>query len=153
MEFNNLAQDKISRIQEILAKNFDENLIIEKIKSAAQKTMQNYAGIFRNKAMLEEGLEKIKNIAQDFKKAGIKNKSLFFNDELITYFETENLILQSLATIYKALQREESRGAHWREDFAQKNDEDWRFHSLVAVDLERIDFQFKKKAVRKVNSF
>ena len=133
-----------------MSKDFNPNLVIENIKLDLQRNMQKFAGIFRNKTMLEEGLCHLKQIAQNFKNVGVKNKTLFFNDELITYFEVENLLLQSLATIFKALKREESRGAHWREDFDQKNDEDWGFHSLVAVDLEKINFQFKKKPIRRI---
>jgi len=147
--FDNLAETKIERVNIILARDFNPNFTVENIKLNLQKSMQKFAGIFRNKIMLEEGLSQIKQLARDFKNVGIKNKTLFFNDELITYFEVENLLLQALATIFKALKREESRGAHWREDFNQKNDANWQFHSLVAVDLEKIDFQFKKKPVRK----
>ncbi len=147
-EFKALAQEKIDRIKTILTKSFNPDFTSKKIKEDLQETTQKYAGIFRNKEMLGVGLNKIKELVQDFKKVGVKNKSLFFNNELIEYFEVENLLLQSLATIFSALQREESRGAHWREDFQQKDDENWRFHSLVAVDLKEINFQFRKKAVR-----
>ncbi len=148
IDFDKIVKDKIERIKNILCRKGGSSLTINQIKKDLQDNMQEFAGIFRNKNMLEKGLSNIKKLIKDFKDIGIKNKNLFFNDELVSYFEVENLLLQSLATIYPALKREESRGAHLREDFIKKNDKNWRFHSLVKVDLEKIDFDFKKKEVR-----
>jgi succinate dehydrogenase / fumarate reductase flavoprotein subunit len=147
-DFDSLVLEKVKRIENIISNKGDGSLKIDDIKVGLRDNMQEFAGIFRNEEMLEKGLCNIKKLAKNFSNVEISNKSLFFNDELINYFETENLLLQSLATIYPALKREESRGAHWREDFDSKNDKDWRFHSLVSVDLAKLDFDFKKKAVR-----
>ena len=148
INIDDIVTKKIDTIREILVQNQNSQININDIKSELKQNMQKFAGIFRNKEMLEKGLAATIKLFQELKKAEIKNKNLFFNDELINYFEVENLLLQSLTTIYCALERNESRGAHWREDFQKRDDKNWRYHSLISVDINEIAFDFKKKPVR-----
>jgi succinate dehydrogenase / fumarate reductase flavoprotein subunit len=146
--FDEMVKEKIDRISNILSVNSEPENTINQIKIDLQDNMQKFAGIFRNEEALQHALENVKNLFKQLQKVEIKNKNLFFNNELINYLELDNLLLQSLATIYCALSRKESRGAHWREDYAQKNDKEWLFHSLVSIDASKIAFDFKRKAVR-----
>ncbi|MSP33885.1 MAG: hypothetical protein EXR06_03155, partial [Rickettsiales bacterium] len=78
----------------------------------------------------------------------IKNKSLLWNEELVGYFELDNIFLNSFAAVASALKREESRGAHYRDDFPARNDKEWMRHSLVRIhselaDLTHIEFSTK----------
>ena len=108
-----------------------EKLKVGKIRIDMQKAMQNHCGVFRNKKILKEGIEKINNIYESFREVSISDRSMIFNTDLVEALELENLILQSKVTLYSAINREESRGAHAREDFPDRNDKDWLVHSLT----------------------
>ena len=82
---------------------------------------------------------------------GLNDKSLIWNTELIETLELENLILQSLATIGSALNREESRGAHARDDFTERDDENWLKHSIYYADTKEVskrDVNYRPKTVQ-----
>ncbi len=84
-----------------------------------------------------------------FKNYRIKNKSLLWNEELIAYLELKSLFLNSLATNFSALNRKESRGAHYRSDFRERDDQNFFAHSLVKMrDRKENELEFSLKAVR-----
>jgi succinate dehydrogenase / fumarate reductase, flavoprotein subunit len=140
-----ILQEKIQKIRDILNKNGEENTY--KIKSELQKTIWQFAGVFRNESLLKVGLNKLLELQKRFEKISIKNKTLLWNNELTEYLETENLLSQGIATISSALSRKESRGAHYREDFPLRDDENWLCHSLFAFKGQN-NFDFKTKSVR-----
>ncbi len=92
-------------------------------------------------------MSEVKRLQENFAAAAPKNKSLFWNNELVEYLETENLLLQSIATFSSALFREESRGAHYREDFQKRDDENWLCHTLFS--FGKTDLKLKTKPIRK----
>jgi len=134
----------VNNIKNILIK--EGELDASKIKSELKRITWQFAGVFRNKTLLESGLEQVQKLHLDFASAKIKNKSLFWNNELVEHFETQNLILQSIATFASALFREESRGAHYREDFQSRDDQNWLGHSLFSFDDK--NFNLKTRPVR-----
>ena len=95
--------------------------------------MQNYAAVFRTGETLTKGMDEVSKIFKDFSSIGLNDKSLIWNTELIETLELENLILQSLATIGSALNREESRGAHARDDYKERDDNNWLKHTLATT--------------------
>ena len=73
----------------------------------------------------------------------VENKNLIWNEELIAYFEIENLFLNSIATNFAALNRKESRGAHYRSDFRERDDKNFLAHSLVTIKKNQLEFLLK----------
>lgn len=101
-----------------------------------QKTMQNHAAVFRTAETLNAGVVAIDECFAQKQDIGVKDTSLVFNTDLIETLELDNLLSQSVATMHAAANREESRGAHSREDFADRDDKNWMKHTLIKVDSD-----------------
>ncbi len=138
-----IASEKIEKIKNLFGQNSSENL--SEMKKALQKNNEENLGVFRDENLLKQGLERSKDLFEKLKSYKIRNKSLVWNEELVAYFELENLLLNSLATNFAALNRLESRGAHYRSDFRSRDDAKFHAHSLVKIGN---DLEFSLKPVR-----
>jgi succinate dehydrogenase / fumarate reductase flavoprotein subunit len=107
------------------------------IRLEMQKAMQLDAAVFRTGESLAQGIERIGATFASFADVAVSDRSLIWNSDLIETLELENLLLQATATIHSAANRTESRGAHAREDFPQRDDVNWMKHTLVWVDGPR----------------
>jgi succinate dehydrogenase / fumarate reductase flavoprotein subunit len=103
---------------------------VSEIRLDMQRTMQAHCAVFRNKPLLNQGQKKMTHIMDSFKDVQVSDRSLIWNTDLVEALELENLLQQSLVTLASALNRQESRGAHAREDFLSRNDRKWLKHSL-----------------------
>jgi succinate dehydrogenase / fumarate reductase flavoprotein subunit len=99
-----------------------------------QRTMQADAAVFRTAKTLTEGCEKMAKVFSSFEDVKVSDRSLVWNSDLIETYELQNLLYNAVATINSAEQRKESRGAHAREDFPERDDANWQKHTLVKVD-------------------
>ena len=108
------------------------------LRKEMQKTMQNYCSVFRNKKLLSEGKSKLDSCFKSKSDIKTSDKSLIWNTDLVETLEFDNLLLQSIVAIVSALNREESRGAHSRDDFPGRDDENWMKHTLTEINDEGV---------------
>ena len=99
-----------------------------------QKSMQTHVAVFRTGETLQEGAEQLRTVHQAVSDIRVSDRSLIWNSDLIETLEFDNLIAQAVMTAESALNREESRGAHAREDFPERDDENWMKHTLSWLD-------------------
>ena len=99
-----------------------------------QKIMQTNCAVFRDGPILSEGVQKISELWKQSDDIKISDRSLIWNSDLVEALEYENLIAQAAVTVVSADNRQESRGAHAREDFPKRDDANWMKHSLVWAD-------------------
>jgi succinate dehydrogenase / fumarate reductase, flavoprotein subunit len=114
------------------------------VRLEMQKLMQSDAAVFRTGKTLAEGCDKMERTFGALAHVGLSDRSLIWNTDLVETMELENLMLQSVATVHSAANRTESRGAHAREDFPERDDANWLKHSLCWVNeqgVPRMDYR------------
>jgi len=110
------------------------SLSTAEIRLNMQRTMQNHAAVFRTGEVLQEGVDKMQEVFASFQDVKVSDRGLIWNTDLVETMELDNLLGQAMSTICSAANRKESRGAHAREDYPDRDDSNWMKHSLSWVD-------------------
>lgn len=111
------------------------------VGAALRRTVQAHCGVFRFPELLTEGVAKMKEISARVARTEIKDKSKVFNTARVEALELDNLLEVARATLICAEARKESRGAHDRADFPQRDDANWLKHSLWFKDGDRVEYK------------
>jgi len=136
------GQNSVERIDRL--RNANGSRPTAEIRLEMQKVMQNHAAVFRTGETLQQGVDLLKQTFASLGDVRVSDKSLVWNTDLIETMELENLLFNASATIQSAANRLESRGAHAREDYADRDDEDWMKHTLSWVDDKgQVTFEYR----------
>ncbi|HEX5639413.1 MAG TPA: succinate dehydrogenase flavoprotein subunit [Burkholderiaceae bacterium] len=119
----------------------DKGERVQDVANGIRKAMQAHCGVFRTAALLDEGVRKIDELAERAKGVAIADKSKVFNTARIEALELENLVETARATVVSAAARTESRGAHARDDFPERDDGKWLRHSLFYSEGSRLEYK------------
>ncbi len=121
-----------------------------KLREELQDTMMDYVGVFREESGIQLAVEKVKELKQRYDEVLVMDKGKRYNTDLLEAWELRNLIDLSAITAASALNRKESRGAHLREDYPDRNDGEWLKHSLANFDdTGAVQFSYKPVTITK----
>jgi succinate dehydrogenase / fumarate reductase flavoprotein subunit len=126
---------------------------VDAVRDELKKVMEDHCGVFRTEEVMQEGVEKLKDIRERIKYVCLKDDSRTFNTARVEALELENMSDIAMATMMCAEARKESRGAHSRADYPDRDDDQWRKHSLYFREEDRLDWKPVRNKPLTVDSF
>jgi succinate dehydrogenase / fumarate reductase flavoprotein subunit len=116
---------------------------IAQLREAFQDCMTQYCGVFRTEELMREGLHRLQQLQQQYSQIYLDDKGSCWNTELIEALELRSLIVVGQVILASALNRQESRGAHFREDYPQRDDTIFLKHTMAYYSRAGIDLQYR----------
>ena len=141
-EINKSETEKcLDRFDKIRNANGDTK--VSELRISMQKTMQSKCAVFRTEKTLKEGMAEVRKPLEGMNDMNLADKSLIFNTDLVEALEFSNLIGQAMTTIDSAYHRKESRGAHAREDFSKRDDDNFMKHTLAWQKGNQVEVKYR----------
>ena len=159
LESEDLINKRITALENSFLPSGQQNdAKLDALKKKLQENNERNLSVFRDQNLLQEGKQVLEKLWIEFNKYKITNRSLLWNEEVVAYFELKNLFLNSLATNFSALNRLESRGAHYRSDYREADSDKFFGHSLVKIinhseNNNENKLEFSLKPVRSSSEF
>ncbi len=121
----------------------DGSTTTAEIRDKMQRMMQSHCAVFRQQDTLDKGVDGIDEIYAMLADVKTSDRSLIWNSDLIETMELENLLMHAVTTMHSAANRHESRGAHAREDYADRNDGEWMKHTIARLTDGKVDITYR----------
>lgn len=131
----------------------DEGISVQQLSDEFRKVMEDHAGVFRTEEIMQEGLDKMQQIREQLPNVRLKDQSQVFNTARVEAFELENMIQVGMSIMLSAYHRKESRGAHSRPDYPDRDDANWLRHSLFFLEDDHMDYKPVRTKPLSVDSF
>jgi succinate dehydrogenase / fumarate reductase flavoprotein subunit len=134
------GESAVARLDRV--RNAKGRVKTSEMRLAMQRTMQSDCGIFRS-GTLEQGVHRIDDVAASMKDLAIADRSMIWNTDLVEALELDNLLAQAVVTMHSAFNRTETRGAHAREDFPERDDKNWLKHTVSWLDAGKVRLGYR----------
>ena len=137
-----VLRDESARIEAIVSRERGSGRRVSEIKAELGETMDSKVAVFRDEEGVASALETVRRLKEEATSAYIDDRGTIFNQDVLGALELQNMLDQAETTCMAALERKESRGAQFRTDFPERNDEEWLKHIDVSLDGDgpRIDY-------------
>lgn len=137
-------KDGVMRVERWLSVGCEKEPVkLSELRARMQRIMQDHFSVYRTEEVMREGVDLMKEVAADLEKVCIEDRNRIFNTELVEALELENLIKLARVTAAGALARQESRGAHARDDYPERDDAQWMKHTLAAIKDGKVELTYK----------
>jgi succinate dehydrogenase / fumarate reductase flavoprotein subunit len=152
VDFSKFDESAVRRDEEIF-ENIKKSAGKERhglLKAELQEDMRKNVGVFREESLMKKAIEKIEELKERAKNIGVDDKSHLFNTDIVEAFEFKNILLIAEIIARGAIMRQESRGAHYRNDFPERDDDKWLKHTIAKLNASGgIDFDFSPVKITK----